>query len=167
MEWIWLKASLAKSCLTNLRQTHLWKCLATQTPWREVQTMLLETRYKERSDIFYVKEWFYFCQLKTKKGKSRLIFLKKNRAISHICALKADKKEQQIILHFFWTEWAGSDGWTAEWDTIQWLVVTLLTCKNCPIHRADLDTWTDRDRDTNTRKRDHELLGHTKQQNDI
>ena len=39
---------------------------------------------------------------------------------------------------------------------------------NCPTHRADLDTWTDRDRDTNTRKRDHETLsGHTKQKSDI
>ena len=70
VEWIWLKASLAKSCLTNLRRTHLWKCLATQTPWREVQTMLLETRYKERSDFFLcTRTIFIFANKKTRKAK--------------------------------------------------------------------------------------------------
>ena len=43
------------------------------------------------------KDNFYFCKSKTKKGKGRLIFLK-NRVICHNCALKADKKEMQIVL---------------------------------------------------------------------
>ena len=129
----------------------------------------LKPDIKKEGTFFYVQRQFFFCQLKTKKGKSRLIFFKKNKSISHICSFS--KKEQQIVLHF-----VGRSGQGQTAGRQNETLVTLLTWKNCPMrhylncptHRADLDTWTDRDRDTNTRKRDHETLsGHTKQQNDI